>query len=83
MEYDALVESLGNVVRAERYKKGYRSQERFAYAAGLHPNYVGALERGERNVSIRTLLRVADALGTPLSRLIAEAEGLATARPGG
>ena len=68
MDYDALVEGLGNVVRAERYKRVYCSQEGFAYAAGLHPNHVGAVERGERNVSIRTLLRIADALKMPLGR---------------
>ncbi len=74
MDYDAFKESLGNTIRSERYRRGLRSQEALAYAAELHPTYVGAIERGERNVSLRNLLRIADALGMPLSRLIAEAE---------
>lgn len=44
--------------------------------AGLHPNYIGAVERGEPNISLRNLLRIADALEMPLSQLIQEAEEL-------
>lgn len=82
MDYDALRKSLGNTIRSERYRRGYRSQERLAYAAGLHPNYIGAVERGELNISLQNLLRIADALGMPLSRLIAEAEELAASEVG-
>ncbi len=77
MDYDALRESLGRVVRSERYRRGYESQEAFALAVETHKNYVGAIERGERNVSLHILLRIADALDTPLSQLISEAEKLA------
>ena len=35
---------------------------------------MGDIERGERNVSLRNLLRIADALEIPLSQLLAEAE---------
>ena len=80
MDYDALRASLGDVIRSERYRKGFRSQEALAYASGLHPAYVGAIERGERNVSLRNLLRIATSLGMPLSGLIADAEELATSR---
>lgn len=80
MDYDALRASLGNVIRSERYRKGFRSQEALAYVAGFHPAYVGAVERGERNVSLRNLLRIAASLGMPLSGLIADAEELATSR---
>lgn len=73
---------MGHVIRSERYRRGYRSQEALAYAAGLHPAYVGAIERGERNVSLRNLLRIANSLGMSLSRLIADAEELAASRGG-
>lgn len=82
MDYEALRGALGNTIRAERYRRGYRSQEGFAYAAGLHPNYMGAVERGERNVSLQNLLLIAGALEMPLSRLIAEAEELAGSQQG-
>lgn len=38
------------------------SQEAFADALGMHRTYVGALERGERNVTLRTVERLADIL---------------------
>jgi transcriptional regulator with XRE-family HTH domain len=65
--------SLGTVVRARRTQLGY-SQESFADKVGVHRTYMGALERGERNVSLTNLVRLAAALGRPLSELIAEAE---------
>ena len=39
------------------------SQEEFAERCGLHRTYVGAIERGERNVTLKTLDALADGLG--------------------
>ena len=80
VDYDALRKSLGRVVRSERHRRDLGSQEALARVAKTHPNYIGAIERGERNVSLQLLLRIADALDMPLSRLIAEAEDLAEPR---
>lgn len=66
--------SLGRVIRAARTDLGY-SQESFALAAGIHRTYMGDVERGERNISLKNLVRISNTLGIPLSRLIAEAEG--------
>lgn len=65
--------SLGNVIRARRAALGF-SQEGFADKVGLHRTYQGDIERGERNLSLNNLVRLADALGIRLSELIAEAE---------
>ncbi len=64
---------LGRVIRDRRSNLGY-SQESFAEVVNLHRTYVGSVERGERNISLQNLVRIADALGVRLSTLIEEAE---------
>jgi transcriptional regulator with XRE-family HTH domain len=59
---------LGREVRRLRKERGL-SQEALADAAGLHTNYVGGIERGERNVGIKALFALARALELPVSRL--------------
>ena len=65
--------SLGRVIRERRSRMGY-SQESFADVVGVHRTYMGSVERGERNLSLRNLERIAHSLGIPLSTLLALAE---------
>ncbi len=65
--------NMGKAIRARRAGQGF-SQESFAHAVGLHRTYIGAIERGEQNVSVINLARIANTLQTPLSKLIAVAE---------
>ena len=60
-------------MRARRRELGH-SQESLAAEAGLHRNYVGAVERGEQNVALRNILVISRVLGVPAASLIAEAE---------
>jgi len=47
------------------------TQEKVAEAAELHPNYISSVERGERNISICNIHRIAVALGVTMSELVA------------
>jgi transcriptional regulator with XRE-family HTH domain len=58
----------GKRVRELRKRKGY-SQEELADKAGLHRTYIGSIERGEQNVSIDNIDKIAGALKTPISLL--------------
>ena len=61
----------GERIRALRLAKGF-TQESLAAAAGLHPTYVGGIERGERNVSLDNILKLANALAIPPSKIFEE-----------
>jgi transcriptional regulator with XRE-family HTH domain len=54
--------AVGERIRALRTKKGL-SQEELGFESGLHRNYIGGIERGERNVAVVNLARLAKALG--------------------
>ena len=46
------------------------SQEELAARAGVHRTYVSSVERGERNVSLETIAKLANALGVPLREMM-------------
>jgi transcriptional regulator with XRE-family HTH domain len=58
-------------LKQQRLAKGL-SQEDLADLCGLHRTYVGSVERGERNISIDNMERLADSLEVPLEKLIRE-----------
>lgn len=70
---EELKKSLGIAIRRHR-KTLNISQDAFADTIGMHRTYFGAIERGERNVSLDNLERIAQGLGASLSELFAEAE---------
>ncbi|MBN1795843.1 MAG: helix-turn-helix transcriptional regulator [Sedimentisphaerales bacterium] len=51
----------GNQVRQKRLSLNL-TQEELAFKAGLHRNYVGSVERGERNISLENIICLAKAL---------------------
>ena len=58
----------GKRVRELRKERSF-SQETLAALAGLDRTYMGGVERGERNVSLLNIGRIADALEVPISDL--------------
>jgi transcriptional regulator with XRE-family HTH domain len=63
------LEMFGATVRARRQSLGV-SQEALADMAGLHRTYIGGIERGERNLTLLNLLKLARALRTRPSSLL-------------
>ena len=61
MEAIDINEIFARNLRRARLKEGL-SQEKLAELAGLHRTYVSAVERGERNISLRNVQRLATAL---------------------
>lgn len=61
----------GSTVRRLREERGY-SQEKLAERADLHRNYVGGIERGERNVALENIVKLARALSVSPRDLFAD-----------
>lgn len=65
--------ALGGAVRETRARHGL-SQEQLGVTAGLHRNYVGAIERGEINPTLRVIFKLAHGLVMLPSELLQLAE---------
>ena len=64
---------LGKRVHELRAAKGW-SQEEFAHVSGLHRTYIGQVERGEKNISFKSLTTISTMLGVTLSDLMSGLE---------
>ena len=59
----------GKQVRERRLKLNL-TQEELAEQAGLHPTYVGSVERGERNVALENIVKLAKAMHCEAAKLL-------------
>ena len=73
MASSALARRFGLLIRRLRGEV-FLSQEEFADRCGLHRTYIGAIERGEKTVTIDTAAKLAKALDLSLSQLFAHLE---------
>jgi transcriptional regulator with XRE-family HTH domain len=64
--------AFGQAIRKRRIEM-VLSQENLAESVGCHRNYMGRIERGEQNITLDMMVRVARGLKSPLSDLIANA----------
>ncbi|MGA2672526.1 MAG: helix-turn-helix transcriptional regulator [Terracidiphilus sp.] len=60
-------------LRSARLARGF-SQEELAARAGLHRNYIGSVERNEKNISIDNMERLAIILGVDVVDLLAKGQ---------
>jgi transcriptional regulator with XRE-family HTH domain len=68
-----LQRAVGRNLKECRRERGL-SQEAFADAVGVHRTYMGGLERGERNLTLKSLERIAERIGLDPLALIAREE---------
>lgn len=68
------LQRFGARVRTERERVGL-SQEELAVRAGIHRTYIGGVERGERNLGLLNIIRIARALGVRPGALLADFGG--------
>jgi transcriptional regulator with XRE-family HTH domain len=64
--------ALGRTIKQLRVERGF-SQEELAHRSGMDRTWVGGIERGEKNPSFEKLVSLAEALGVPVSELVAGA----------
>lgn len=69
---DPILVALGDAIRRIRLEKGI-SQEKLALLAEVDRSYVGRVERGDNNVAVLTLARLAKALDVSMRDLMGEA----------
>jgi len=69
---DPTLVALGKAIRHTRLSMGV-SQEKLALLADVDRSYVGRVERGDNNVAVLTLARLAYALGISIAQLMQEA----------
>jgi len=65
----SLAVKLGKKIRELRKNAGH-SQESFGYKLGLHRTYIGSIERGEKNLTLKNLEKVAQNLNIKISDLL-------------
>ena len=73
LEEQNFLRQLGSKIRELR-DAGGMTQAQLAEACGLHRTFIGSVERGERNVAILNLRRIAKSLRVPLAELFAGAK---------
>ena len=67
--YTDILKKIGLNFRVERTKLSL-SQEKFAELANVHTNYIGKVERGEQNLTIKKIVALADSLGVSAEKIL-------------
>lgn len=65
MKINKIEQLLGDQLKKSRVKKGL-TQEQLAELSGLHRTYIGSVERGERNITVKNLYKILLAMNCSL-----------------
>ena len=68
-DYKDVLKLIGLRFRVERIKK-MLSQEKFAEIANVHTNYIGKIERGEQNLTVKKIVDLANTLDIPIRYIL-------------
>jgi len=60
--------NVGKKIKSYRIKKKW-TQEQLAFESNLHRAYIGQIERGEKNVGLKNLEKIAKTLSIPIAKL--------------
>ncbi len=71
-DHERVLGNLGDAIRVRRQALGM-SQEALADAAGINRTHMGEVERGKRNISFMSIVKIAKAMDAKASDIIAEA----------
>lgn len=69
-KHSDLLKKFGKRVRDLRIQRGINSQMALGIKCDLDRTYIGGIERGERNVALKNIEKIAEALGVSLSELM-------------
>jgi len=69
LKNDEILQMLGQGIQFLRKKAGLTQQE-LGELVGLNPNYISAIERGQRNVTIITLQKIGQGLGVDIDEIL-------------
>jgi transcriptional regulator with XRE-family HTH domain len=62
-------EKLGQQIRTLRLQKGL-SQAKLAKLLGVHPTYISSVERGMRNLTVKSVEKIAKAINIPIEKFL-------------
>lgn len=68
-DYEEVLKKIGLNFRVERTKRTL-SQEKFAELANVHTNYIGKVERGEQNLTVKKIVALANSLNIPVEEIL-------------
>jgi transcriptional regulator with XRE-family HTH domain len=68
MDDNHSLKTFGLLIRKHRQNR-HLSQDKLAEMCGLHRTYIGSIERGEQNISLKNIVKLADTFGMSVSEL--------------